>query len=153
MVFRRVVLELRSRAHRLEVVDVPLGRIPAVTAIARAYGVRRALASVATVHLELGSNDIEVFWFALAAVLMRPDCVVVAHDYPKLAHVPASGLVPTSSRWLRPIAYRVLSPSLDRLLVRALVRRTGVLVVFGEEAQQAWLAKGVAARRNHRPRE
>jgi glycosyltransferase involved in cell wall biosynthesis len=31
-----------------------------------------------------------------------------------------------------------------RLLVRALVRRAGVLVVFGEEAQQAWLAKGVA---------
>jgi hypothetical protein len=75
-VFRRVVGELRGRAHRVEVVDVPLGRIPAVTAIARAYGVRRALASVATVHLEFGSNDIEVFWFALAAVLMRPDCVV-----------------------------------------------------------------------------
>jgi glycosyltransferase involved in cell wall biosynthesis len=142
--FRRAVLELRGRGHEVEVVAVPVGRVPAVTAVVRAVAMRRTLASVATVHLEFGSNDIEVFWFALAAVLMRRDCVVVAHDYPKLAHVPASGLVPLSSRWMRALAYRVLSPALDAILVGLLIRRSGALVVFGEQARAAWLEKGAA---------
>jgi glycosyltransferase involved in cell wall biosynthesis len=143
-VFRRVVLELRGRGYQVEVVAVPLGRVPALNAVARAIAMRRVLRSVATVHLEFGSNDIELFWFALAAVLMRRDCVVVAHDYPKLAHVPASGLVPSSSRCLRALAHRVLSPALDATLVGLLIRRSGALVVFGEQARGAWLAKGAA---------
>lgn len=142
--FRRVVIELRRRGHHVEVVEMQRRHAPAVTGLASAYGARRAIATADTVHLELGSNDIEVFWFALGAVLMRRDCVVIAHDYPQLAHVPAAGMLPTSSRWSRALAYRVLSPALDRLLVRTVVRRSAVLVVFGEQARRGWLARGAA---------
>jgi glycosyltransferase involved in cell wall biosynthesis len=94
------------------------------------------------VHIEFGSNDLETFWFALAAVLLRGDCVVVAHDYPKLINAPAAGLLKKSTRLGRAIAYRVLCPLLDSLLVRMVVRRAGIVVVLGEEAGSGWLDKG-----------
>jgi glycosyltransferase involved in cell wall biosynthesis len=126
----------------VHVLEIPAGRAPALAGLGAAWRSRRELRAGMTVHLEFGSNDLEVFWFGLAAVTLRRDCVVVAHDYPKLAHAPAAALIPTSSRWLRAVAYRVLSPALDRLVVRMLIRRSGVLAVFGEEARRAWLAEG-----------
>jgi glycosyltransferase involved in cell wall biosynthesis len=101
--------------------------------------------SARTVHVEFGSNDLEAFWFALIAVLMRRDCVIVAHDYPKLAHVPSAGLVPTTRRRLSALVHRIVAPVLDPLLTRVVIRRAGVLCVFGQEAQQAWQAAGAGA--------
>jgi glycosyltransferase involved in cell wall biosynthesis len=141
-VFRSVVSELRSRGQQVDVVPLPSGRVPALTAITAAIRTRRALRAADIVHVEFGSNDLEAFWFALVAALMRNDCVVVAHDYPKLAHVPASGLLPLSSRWARRIAYRVLSPALDGLLRAIVIRRSGIIVVFNNEAREAWLDRG-----------
>jgi glycosyltransferase involved in cell wall biosynthesis len=141
-VFRRVVLELRERGYAVDVVDIPVGRAPALKAIATAYATRRAIARAATLHIEFGSNDTEAIWFALTALLMRRDCVVVIHDYPDLAHFPAVGLLPTEQRWSMAIGLRVLSPLLDRTLIRLIVRRPGAVVVFGAEARAHVLAAG-----------
>ncbi len=141
-VFDRVVSELSARGHRVRVIAVPARRTPAWAGIRAALSARSALRRAETVHLEFGSNDAEAFWFALAAVLLRRDCVVVAHDYPELIHAPGAGLVPTSSRLATALAYRVLSPMLDRFLARILLRRAGVVVVFGEAARDGWLGKG-----------
>lgn len=144
-VFARVVGELRERGHEVDVVPLTRRPSPAGAAIAAAYRARRRIRDASTVHVEFGSNDVEAFWFALAAVLLRRDCVVVAHDYPKLAHVPSAGLVPGGRRLLSRIAHRVLAPALDPLLTRLLLRRAGVLCVFGAEAQQALKGKGASA--------
>jgi glycosyltransferase involved in cell wall biosynthesis len=141
-VFNRVTAELRERGHAVKVIAVPARRAPAWAGISAALSARRALRKAATVHLEFGSNDTEAFWFALAAVLLRGDCVVVAHDYPELIHAPGAGLVPTATRLGSALAYRVLSPLLDPLLERILLRRAGVVVVFGEAARSGWLAGG-----------
>ncbi|MDQ6778446.1 MAG: glycosyltransferase family 4 protein [Actinomycetota bacterium] len=141
-VFDRVVCELRERGHAVTVIAVPARRTPAWSGIRAALSARRALRAAGTVHLEFGANDTEAFWFALAAVLLRGDCVVVAHDYPELIHEPGAGLLPTSSRAGSALAYRVLSPLLDSLLGRILLRRAGVVVVFGEAARAGWLGRG-----------
>jgi glycosyltransferase involved in cell wall biosynthesis len=144
-VFQRVVLELRERGHEVDVVPLARGRTTAIPAVCAAYRARRSIRGARTVHVEFGSNDVEAFWFGLAAVLLRRDCVIVAHDYPKLAHVPSAGLVPTRWRRLNAIAHRIIAPALDPVLTRLLVRRAGVLCVFGAEAQQALRAEGAAA--------
>jgi len=141
-VFRRVVVELRERGHDVQVIDVLARRTPAAAGIAAARSARGALKAASTVHLEFGSNDTETFWFAVFAVLMRSDCVVIAHDYPKVINAPAAGLLRPTSRLRSAFAYRVLCPLLDPLLVRILLRRAGVVVVFGEEARQGWLDRG-----------
>jgi glycosyltransferase involved in cell wall biosynthesis len=142
--FRRSVLELRGRGKDVMVVDLPIGRVPALSAIGRVLAASREIRRAAVIHVEFGSNDTEVFWFGFAAVLIRPDCVVVVHDYPKFAHVPSAALVPASSRWLQGLVHRVISPAIDGLLVRTVMRRSGVLVVFGEEARRAWLEQGAS---------
>jgi len=141
-VFSRVVSELRERGHRVEVVAMPARRTPAAAGIRAALSARRALRAASTVHLEFGSNDTEAFWFTLAAVLVRGDCVVVAHDYPELIHAPAAALLPTRRRLASALAYRVLSPLLDSLLAHIVLRRAGVIVVFGEQARLGWLGRG-----------
>jgi glycosyltransferase involved in cell wall biosynthesis len=141
-VFNRVVSELRGRGHGVQVIAVPRGRAPAWAGVKAAMAARRALHQAGTVHLEFGSNDTEAFWFALAAVLLRRDCVVVAHDYPELIHAPGAGLLPTSLRLTSALAHRVLSPLLDRVLARVVLRRAGVVVVFGEAARTGWLGAG-----------
>jgi glycosyltransferase involved in cell wall biosynthesis len=146
-VFRRVIAELRHRGHEVEVVTLPASGTAAAAGLRGLCAAGKALRAADTVHVEFGSNDIEAFWFAVGATLLRRNCVVVAHDYPKLMNAPAAGLVPTSSRWGSAIGYRVLSPVLDSLVLRMLVRRAGTFVVFGEEARVGLLAKG--ARRVH----
>jgi glycosyltransferase involved in cell wall biosynthesis len=141
-VFRRVGAELRQRGHDVEVIDLPASRTAAGQGIRGVFAAREALRAAHTVHLEFGSNDIETFWFALGAVLLRRNCVVVAHDYPKLIHTPAAGLVPTSLRCGSAVGYRVLSPLLDSFVTRMLVRRAAAIVVFGEEARTGLLARG-----------
>ena len=144
-VFRRVVAELRTRGHEVDVVPLTRRRSPAGAGVAAAYRARHRIRDAGTVQVEFGSNDLEAFWFALAAVLLRRDCVVVAHDYPKLAHVPSAGLVPAGRRRLSSIAHRLLAPALDPLLTRLLVRRAGVVCVFGREAQHALKSQGASA--------
>jgi glycosyltransferase involved in cell wall biosynthesis len=142
-VFGRVVRGLRDQGHGVTTIALPgYRKVPAASGIAKLVSARHALRQASTVHIEFGSNDLETFWFALIAVLMRRDCVVVAHDHPKLILAPAAGLVPVSSRLLSVLAYRVLSPILDALLVRVLLRRAGVVVVFGEAACRGWRNSG-----------
>lgn len=121
---------------------MPYGRVPALSALRSAVRARRSIHAAQTVHVEFGSNDAEVFWFALAAMVMRRDCVVVIHDHPRPIHAPAAALVSVSRRRLRAFAFRVLSPLLDGLLERALMRARAVLVVFGEEARRELIADG-----------
>lgn len=143
-VFGRLVEELAGRGHRVETLFVPRGRVPALSALRSAAAARRSIRTAQTVHVEFGSNDAEVFWFALAAVLMRRDCVVVIHDHPRPIHAPGAALISTSRRRLRAFAFRVLSPLLDGILERLLIRASAVLVVFNEEAQRDLLADGAA---------
>jgi glycosyltransferase involved in cell wall biosynthesis len=141
-VFRRVLLELRNAGCDVHELTLPATGPPAwsgLIAAARALG---RLRTAPIVHVEFGSNDTAVFWFALLAVLIRRDCVIVAHDYPKLINHPAAALVPSRSRVGRVIAYRLLSPMFDRRLADWLVRRAGVVVVFGSEALEGWRAWG-----------
>jgi glycosyltransferase involved in cell wall biosynthesis len=146
-VFRRVLAELRRTGSTVQELRLPELRAPAWSGIVGAICARRHLRSAEVVHVEFGSNDTAVFWFAMAALLLRRDCVVVAHDYPKVINHPAAGLVSTRSRAGRFVAYRVLSPLLDGSVVTWLVRRSGVIVVFGSEAREGWHSKG--ARRVH----
>jgi glycosyltransferase involved in cell wall biosynthesis len=94
------------------------------------------------VHIEFGSNDVEVFWFALAAVSLRPDVVVVVHDYPKVINHPAAALLGRKTRAGRAFAYRALCPALDERLKRLLLRRAGVVVAFSADARQGLVAAG-----------
>jgi glycosyltransferase involved in cell wall biosynthesis len=144
-VFRRVVLELRRYGHDVEVITFEPRRTAAMSAASSARRALRSVRGARTVHVEFGSNDHEAFWFALIAVLMRRDCVIVAHDYPKLAHVPSAGLVPAARRRLSALVHRLIAPVLDPLLIRIVIRRAGVLCVFGQEAQRAWQGAGAAA--------
>ncbi len=106
---------------------------------------RAALRRAATVHIEFGCNDTEVFWFALAATTLRSDCVVVAHDHPRLAHAPGAALTAGAGRLGSAVGYRVLSPLLDRALQRRLIRRAGLLVGFGDQAAEDLSAAGARA--------
>lgn len=138
-VFTRAVAELRARGHTVEVLAVPRGGTPGWSALRAAWRTRRAIRGAGTVHIELGSNDAEVFWFALGALALRARAVVVLHDHPKPVHAPASALVPQR---LRGPVERLLPPSLDRRLVEWLLRRSAVVVVFGERAADDWRARG-----------
>lgn len=143
-VFGRAVAELRARGHAVQVVVVPSGRWPAAAALRTVWRTRRLLAQAESVHIEFGSGDVEVFWFALAATRQRADCVVVAHDHPELAHHPAAALVPAGTRLGRGLAHRVLCPLLDGRLGRRLLGQAGVLVVLGEAAARERRAQGVS---------
>ncbi len=142
-VFRRVIAEVRARGYAVSEVAVGVRPAPAWGGIAAALRSRHRLRSADIVHLEFGSNDTEVFWYALTAVMVRRDCVVVIHDYPTLVNHPAAGLLPRRTRVGRAVAYRVLVPALDRILRRLLLVRAGVIVVFGPEAREGWAAAGV----------
>lgn len=104
------------------------------------WNCRGAIRFADTVHVEYGSNDLAVFWFGVLVSGIRPDVVFVIHDPAKIAHAPGAGLIARTGRWRLRIAYRILSPALDRLLVRSTRLRAGVLVVLGPQARDA-LAK------------
>lgn len=142
-VFQRVIAELQGRGRHIALVRPMRGRTAAGAALGAARHERERMRAAEAIHLEFGSNDLGAFWFALCAVLIRRDCVVVAHDYPKLINTPTAGLVPASSRWLRALALRVLRPLLDSQLRRLLLRRAGLVLVFGDEARAGWKQAGV----------
>jgi len=110
----------------------------AAVGLRAAWRARRTIRHAGSVHIEFGSNDRAVFWFAVLACLIRRSNVLVAHDIPKLAHVPGSGLIRRRSRAGSALAYRVLSPLVDPV-VRALVRRRArAWLVLGDDDVRVW---------------
>jgi glycosyltransferase involved in cell wall biosynthesis len=105
-----------------------------LVALKALYRHRHALQAAETVHVEFGSNDLAVFWFAFFATAVRSDIVIVVHDPPKIAHAPGAGILVRSGRWRTRLSYRVLSPLLDRVAIRLLMRRAGAVVVFSVAA-------------------
>ncbi len=137
------VRELRRRGW--DVRDVRLGRAgaPAITA-ARAFRQQRpALRQADAVLTEFGLLDTAVFWWALLATALRRDMVAVAHDAPRLALAPGAGLLRGGTRARNIIAYRALSPALDRGLRAALTRRVGAGVTLSADAGREWRRRGL----------
>jgi glycosyltransferase involved in cell wall biosynthesis len=141
-IFRHSMRLHESRGHRVRVIGLSRDRAPGWAGLRAAVRARRLVASARTVHLEFGSNDTEAFWFAVVATRLRPDCVCVIHDYPKLVNAPGAALIPVGSRVMNALAYRLLSPSLDGRVTAGVVRRAGIVVTFGEQAKAGTAAQG-----------
>ena len=101
--------------------------------------------SSSVVHVEHGSNDVAVFWFALLAARSRRDVVTVVHDVPKVVHAPGAGIIGGGTRWRDILAYRLLAPIGDAFLRGMYARRVAVALVLSDRARSAWT--------NHRPRQ
>ena len=125
------------RGDGREVVDEQLPERGNSSRVALAAARRhwRLLKQADALHVEFGSNDIAVFWFAVIATLARPDAVVVIHDPHIVARAPGAGLIAKHSRWRSRLAYRVLSPLLDGPAIAMLLRRAGAIVVLGPSAR------------------
>lgn len=139
---RSVAAALRSRGHTVAELELPDTGTPALRALSEAWRLRGALRRARTVHVELGSTGLGVFWFALIVSLLRRDVVLILHDAPDLASRPGAGLIATGTRWRDVLAYRFLAPLLDGPLTRLVRRRTGAHVVLSETARLASLAAG-----------
>jgi glycosyltransferase involved in cell wall biosynthesis len=142
-VFRRALDGLTDAGYAVEIITPDAPRRIAWDVLRHAWRWRRSLRRADIVHVEFGSNDVGVFWFLVAVLLVRRDCVVVAHDYPQSIRHPGAWLLPTGRRRLSAIAYRLVSPIVDPLLMRWLRRRSGVLAVFSEAACDGWRRRGV----------
>ena len=99
---------------------------------------RREMRRADAVHIEFGSNDRAAFWCALFAVMLRGDCTVFIHDYPKLIHTPAIGLLNVRLRPFSVFGYRILAPLIDPILKTIVLRRAGSIVVMSSVAKQGW---------------
>jgi glycosyltransferase involved in cell wall biosynthesis len=146
-VARNVAGQLGRRGW--DVAEIALGddaTIPAWSALRALLAHRRELAAADLVHVELGALGLAAwwfaFWFALRPSGSRAPLVLVAHDPPRIVLAPASGLVNTGGRVRRILAYRALSPLLDRRLRRTLARRVSVGVVLSEHARADWSPRG-----------
>jgi glycosyltransferase involved in cell wall biosynthesis len=138
-VVSRARAELQGRGWAVEgIVLDGRGRAEAIVGIRAAWRVRRSMRSASAVHIEFGSNDRAVFWFAALACLLRPDCVLVAHDVPKLAHSPGASLIRRSSRRRTIVAHRVLSPVIDPLIRMLVTRRAAHWLVLGDRDVTLW---------------
>jgi glycosyltransferase involved in cell wall biosynthesis len=133
----RTIAELR--ANGWEVDEVPLSDegAPMRVALGAATSHRRALSRADVLHVELGCLDLAPFWFAALASRGRP-LVVVAHDAPRVALAPGSGLIRTGTRWRDVVGHRMLSPALDGVLARRFARQAAVGVVLSERARSNW---------------
>jgi len=93
---RSVAAALRTRGHSVAELELADTGAPALRALSEAWRLRGALRRARTVHVELGSTGLGVFWFALIATLLRRDVVLIltAHaDYDWAAIVQESPLV------------------------------------------------------------
>jgi glycosyltransferase involved in cell wall biosynthesis len=141
--FSQTMDGLRRRGHAVAVVHIQSGgRVPALNGIWAAFSQRRAIAQADSVHLEFGSNDVQVFWFALAATVIRRDCVALIHDYPKFVNAPAAALVPQGSRIANAIAHRIVGPLLDQWVSNTLIPRLGTVLVLGDVARDGLASLG-----------
>jgi glycosyltransferase involved in cell wall biosynthesis len=134
--FSQSLAALRRRGWNVtEVRPVDTGSA-ALGALRAVWRNRRALRSADAVHIEFGSNNLEVFWFALLAATRRQGIVIIAHDPRLIAHRPGAGLIRREGTWHLRLAYRVLSPLLDRALIRLVLRRAGAVVVLGKTGDE-----------------
>jgi glycosyltransferase involved in cell wall biosynthesis len=134
-VFGGTVSALRSRGW--QVIEArPRERGSAlVAALALLWPLRRELRAARVLHIEFGSNDVATFWCAAIATRLRLDPALLIHDPEQIARHPGAGLIRHSGRWSMRLAYRVLSPLLDRPLIEGTLRRAGALLVMGERAR------------------
>ena len=114
---------------------------PVLAAAFAAIANWRALRRADIVHVELGALDVSAFWFGLLVGRVRPT-VVVAHDAPGVTLAPGAGLLRGGTRWRDVVGHRLLSPLLDRTLLRCLARGARVGVVFTATARDAWRRSG-----------
>jgi len=106
-------------------------------ALVATWRLRGQLRRARGVVVECGSNDLPAFWCAALAVTLRRDLVLVAHDPPKIARAPGAAIVRREGTWRLRVAYRILSPVLDRWLIGRVLDRAGALVVLGAPAREA----------------
>lgn len=140
-VAERAAEELRRRGWSVSEVVLDKGANPVLAAVFAAIANWRALRRADLVHVELGALDLAAFWFGLLVGRVRTT-VVVAHDAPGVTLTPGAGLIRGGTRWRDVVGHRLLSPLLDRALLRCLARSARVGVVFTETARNDWQSSG-----------
>ncbi len=146
-VARRLVPHIRERGWEVRELTLSRSGGAAVWAAARAWRrTARSRAHCGLIHVELGKLDLPCFWYALLAALGGRRVTITAHDAPTVVLHPAAGLLPQRTRLAKIVTYRLLAPTLDRLLLRALLRRVELAVVLSAEVLPAWRAAGAPAR-------
>jgi glycosyltransferase involved in cell wall biosynthesis len=141
-VFRATMAALAD-SQPVEVHSLPASGVPAMTGVRFVYRHRRSILQARSVHVELGSNDLAVFWAGLATTVLRDDVALVVHDAPKVAHRPAAGIVPMHGAIWRRLGHRLLSPLLDGVVRAALLRRVGRIATLGRGAAEMLRAEGL----------
>jgi glycosyltransferase involved in cell wall biosynthesis len=137
-VFARLVELVRSRRGPVATLTLANGGAEAWTGLRAAWRARTAIRAARDVHIEFGSNDRAVFWFAALACLLRPSVVLVAHDIPKMSHVPGASLIRRTSRARSILAYRLLAPVVSPAVRQLVRRRAAVWLVLGDDDVAAW---------------
>jgi glycosyltransferase involved in cell wall biosynthesis len=139
----RVAAELRRQGR--PVIDVALAEpaAPAWRGLFAALRLAGRIRRAGTVHVELGRTTAAPFWFALVAVTLRRDVVVVAHDAPVLVDAPGAAVVPARPGWRDAIAHRVFARLLDQPLIGYVRRRAGAVGVLSRAAAQRCRADGI----------
>ncbi|WP_328476974.1 glycosyltransferase family 4 protein [Actinoplanes sp. NBC_00393] len=138
----KVVGEFRRQGR--DVLDVPLAESAApawrglLTGLRAAGRIRRA----GVIHIELGRITTGPFWFAVVAVSLRRDVVLVVHDAPTLVDAPGAAVVPARRGWRDAVAHKVFAPLLDRPVTLYVRRRAGVVAVLSEVAARQSSAAG-----------
>lgn len=139
--FVGTVAALRENGQTVVEERLPRRESPLRVALGAARRCWRLLKHADVVHVEFGSNDTAVFWFAVIAAIIRQDVVVVVHDPRVVAHSPGAGLITKRRRWQSTVAYRVLSPLFDRPAIAMVLGRSGAIVVLGPSAQERLRAR------------
>jgi glycosyltransferase involved in cell wall biosynthesis len=133
----RTIAELRGNGWGVDELALSNDGASTRVALAAAVSHRREIARADVLHVEFGSLDLAPYWFAVLASRRRP-LVVVAHDAPRIALAPGTGLIGTGARWRDVVGHRFLSPALDGVLARRFARKAAVAVVLSERARLAW---------------
>jgi glycosyltransferase involved in cell wall biosynthesis len=129
-----VVAELRRQDRSVHDIALTERAAPAWQGVYTALRLVRSIRQAGVVHIELGRTTAAPFWFALVAVSLRPDVVVVAHDAPVLVDAPGAAVVPARRGWRDAVAHRIFAPLLDRRLTSYMRRRVGAVAVLSELA-------------------
>ena len=126
---------LRERGYSVSAIALEERGSALAGAWRAAWRVRASLLSHDSLLMEFGSNDLTVFWLAVVVMTFRKDVVLIIHDPPKVAHAPGAAIVARRGTWRMRLAYRVLSPMLDTVLVGFVLGRAGAVVVLSEQAR------------------
>jgi glycosyltransferase involved in cell wall biosynthesis len=137
--FSHTVTHLAKASQwHIDVIRLSETGVPLRNAVGAVRVHHRSLKAADAIHVEFGSNDKTVFWFALLATLFSRSVTVVIHDFPLMVNHPAAGFLPETSRWKTRLSYRILSPAFDGTVKRMLLRRAGAVTVMSEEARHGW---------------